>query len=151
MLRTAFILTPALLCSGCVILPIPHRRVHEYGVVGKITRPDDNPIVGARVASVSDETKFVESDAEGKFIIPPEYGWHGGMLFGPISMSVWPGLDVVSPERKITISAQGFESQEVEIGGSAKWFEMEGNSIKSAPIKLIPKLAAPPAKNQETK
>lgn len=82
MLMAAMLLS----ASGCIFLPIPHIRLHEYGVKSRLI--DDQtgePIDDAGIISLADDHKVVTSDINGEFILPPVYGWHGAMVIGVVS------------------------------------------------------------------
>ncbi len=98
--------------SSC-ILPIPHRRVHAQGIEGKVVAATTKrPIAGAKVSSAITRNELATTDSGGVFRIKPDYGWHGAMLIGPISYSLFPHFDIQYPPPPIQISADGFRSRE---------------------------------------
>lgn len=95
--------------NGCLLLPIPHTRLHAYGVQGRIVSSvNETAVAGASILSEDDSTAHCRSDATGAYRLPPLYGWHGAYFIGPISLSLLPGWDVTSPERTFRISAPGY-------------------------------------------
>lgn len=100
----------ALVLSGCVV-PLPHRRVHAFGVAGRVLDfQSRSPVKAARIEAADDRTKVAFSDARGSFMLPPVSGWHGAYFIGPIGLSLFPALDMPSMSRAIAISANGYRS-----------------------------------------
>ena len=100
----------AIVLSGCVV-PVPHRRVHAFGVTGRLLDSQSrSPVKAARVEAVEDRTNVALSDARGSFVLPSVYGWHGAYFIGPIMLSLFPALDMPSMSRTISISANGYRS-----------------------------------------
>ena len=96
--------------AGCV-LPVPHRRLHQLGVSGRILDSRSRaPIKEARVTSC-ETTTFSHSD--GSFAVAPVYGWHGAYAIGGIGVSLLPGFDMPSPSRPITVTAHGYQSSTI--------------------------------------
>ena len=101
------VLLSVLSLAGCVF-PVPHRRLHQFGVSGRILDSHSQaPVNAARVAAGETAT-FSHSD--GSFTVAPVYGWHGAYAIGGIGVSLLPGFDMPSPSREITVTARGYQS-----------------------------------------
>lgn len=110
-----FIIVLLVLGAGCA-LPIPHKRLHIYGVKSKLVDTEMNkPIPDALICSLPEGKNCAKSDESGTFELPPVYGWHGGYFIGPISHSSWPGFDIPDFEPEIVIQAQGYEDIKLSI------------------------------------
>ena len=60
------------LCGGCIVLPIPHRRLHAYGVRGSVVDADSGlPIRNALVELATGIQGPAHSDEQGRFEIKP--------------------------------------------------------------------------------
>ena len=113
--KLTFIIIVCVLIVGCA-LPIPHRRLHVYGVKSKVVDNDTNePIQGATICSFPNENIFTKSDKWGVFELPPIYGWHGGYFIGPVSTSFWPGFDIAAPNREIIVKSTGYRNTKMSI------------------------------------
>ena len=102
----------ALCCSGCVV-PIPHRRLHIYGMKGQVVSElDGKPIAGATAPAWG-----ITSDDAGRLLLRPEHGWHGAVLITPaIGYSLFPHFDMPILERHIIIvSAPGYTARMFEV------------------------------------
>jgi hypothetical protein len=100
-----------LIASGCIV-PIPHRRLHAYGVRGSVVDARSNePIPTAIVARGTNLHESVTCNASGEFEIKPVHGWHGAYLIGPISLSLFPGFDIAAPCATVSASAPGYPQQ----------------------------------------
>jgi hypothetical protein len=108
-LRLSLLLLGAITLSGCVV-PIPHKRLHEPGVAGRVIDSESHlPIEAAKIEGASNSAKVTLSDASGSFKLKPVYGWHGAYFIGPICLSLFPGFDVPVHTRAIVITADGFQ------------------------------------------
>ena len=131
-------------CSGCFI-PVPHRRLHVYGVMGQIVSATDNqPVAGASIYDSHDPTATVCSDAEGNFRLRAQYGWHGAYCIGPISLSLLPGWDRTGPYRKINVTASGYQPAEFAIGAGMQNTnqptKITGAYLQAGQLQLVPRL-----------
>ena len=97
--------------QGCLIIPVPHTRLHAYGVKGRIVDEDGKPIVNASVVNEQAPKKKAISDVDGYFKLSPVRGWHGAYFIGPISLSMFPGFDVPSSLVDVYVNADGFSKQ----------------------------------------
>ena len=98
-----------LLCAGC-IMPIPHRRLHAYGVKGQIVNASDQrPIADALVTCNVQKKRDAKTDTTGQFTLRPAYGWHGAYVIGPINLSLLPGWDMTYPGSTFEVFAPGFQ------------------------------------------
>jgi len=103
-------------CGGC-ILPVPHTRVHVFGVTGQVvSAADHTPVRGASIASVDEPTEKAHCDSAGNFRLHARRGWHAAYLIGPICESILPGLDVTNPGREIRLSAPGYVTRHITVG-----------------------------------
>lgn len=110
-----FVIVLLVLVAGCA-LPIPHRRLHNYGVKSKIVDNETNKSIrDALICSLLEGRNCIKSDKSGTFELPPVYGWHGGYYIGPVSHSFWPGFDIPDFEPEIVIQAQGYEDIKLSI------------------------------------
>jgi hypothetical protein len=101
--------------TGCV-LPIPHRRLHHYGVSGRIIDSASRaPVKSAQIQPSDHPTRGTVSRADGSFTLEPVYGWHGAYTFGVIGVSLFPGFDVPPFARTILISANGYQTSTVPV------------------------------------
>lgn len=106
----------ALGCSGCLV-PVPHTRVHAYGVKAQVvSAADGRPVTNAVVASVGWAAATARVDRQARFRLPPKRGWHGAYCIGPICLSLLPGWDVTEPLRQVSISAPGYETTLLSVG-----------------------------------
>lgn len=104
-------LSLALFASGC-IMPIPHRRLHAYGVRGSVVDAQScEPIPSAVVARGTNMLESVACTPSGEFEIKPIHGWHGAYFIGPISLSLFPGFDIAAPCATVSASAPGYKPQ----------------------------------------
>ena len=104
------------LLSSCIVLPIPHQRVHSYGVKGQVIDAHNAQSVShATIISPPDEKYLVTTDSTGHFSVKPTYGWHGAYLVGPISLSLLPGWYMTSPSRKFGVLATGYEARDISL------------------------------------
>jgi len=134
----------ALSCTGCVV-PIPHPRVHAYGVAGQVVSAADNcPIIGASVRSVHYPQLNVRTNPEGTFRLPAKYGWHGAYFIGPICLSLFPGYDMTPPSTRIDVSAPGYQSAQFTIGRRLSEGpdmmppQRDRHYLQSGPLILVP-------------
>ena len=124
--RIAVALSLAACCGGCII-PVPHQRVHVYGVSGQIvSAADQTPISDASVSSPDVPEVTAQSDTLGAFRLRPVRGWHGAYCVGPICLSLLPGWDVTYPGRKIQVSAPGYRTASFTIEA---WVPPDGSKI----------------------
>ena len=130
-------------CGGC-ILPVPHTRVHVYGVDGQVVSSADySPITNATVVSLNDPMKVVHSNRKGHFHLPAERRWHGAYLIGPISLSLLPDFDIAHAGRIIRVSAPGYITKDFNITRSTRidggnLAEVVGADLKPAPLAIEP-------------
>ena len=147
-------------CPGCIVLPIPHLRTHQFGVKGQVVDACTNqPIAGAVVApDITRSTGETSStNASGRFTIDPKRGWHCAYLCGVVSFSLCPDLDIVAPMRVLLISAPGYESQQFTVIAGADHVDlsptrkagpvpvsasMNDDYLENACIRLVPKSPA---------
>jgi hypothetical protein len=124
-----------LLClTGCV-LPVPHRRVHQFGVKGRIIdAKTSGPVANAALVAKDQPAKRCSSASDGSFVIPPVYGWHGACLLGPINLSLWPDWDVTEPSRAISVSANGYKPADVKVTSP----RIDGAFLSAGEIRLSP-------------
>ena len=107
-------------CGGC-ILPVPHTRVHAFGVRGQIVSADTHePVAGAWVTSTDQLSEPAHCDEAGRFRLHPKRGWHAAYCIGPIRESLWPGWDVTYPGRVVRISAPGYSTMDLVVSTHAK-------------------------------
>lgn len=98
-------------------MPVPHRRLHAYGVDGRVVDGVSlHPVTNAVVTTRFIRTQDCRTNADGQFAIAPVYGWHGAYLIGPISLSLFPSWDITFPERDIVISAPGYITEVFDVG-----------------------------------
>lgn len=115
-MKTMIALLIAALCAGC-IMPIPHRRVHSYGVDGRVCdAATRSPIAGAVVTSDDQKHRETRTNDKGQFSLRPAYGWHGAYVIGPICLSLFPGWDVTFPGTAIDVTATGYQKEGFRIG-----------------------------------
>jgi len=122
------------LCCSCCIVPVPHRRVHAYGVEGQIVSAADNtPIPFASISSVDHLTPSTYSDGEGRFRLRPHYGWHGAYFIGVISQSMLPGFDMTPSFRDIHVFAPGYRSADFRVCA-----QIVGAFLEARQLQLVP-------------
>lgn len=132
MRKVTIITITLLLLWGCA-LPIPHRRLHEFGVKGSLLDKETQlPISDAIVFSLSDNDEFVTSNKNGYFSLSPLYGWHGGYFIGPINLSFWPGFDMPAPVRDFIVYAPEYRVKRISINQDYP----EGNYLVQNSIEL---------------
>ncbi|OGV58339.1 MAG: hypothetical protein A2X49_08925 [Lentisphaerae bacterium GWF2_52_8] len=113
-LFTILIAAACLGISGC-IFPVPHQRLHVYGVKGKVVDQDNLPLKDAIVFSCADDGVFTKTDESGGFELAPTYGWHGAYFYGPNSLSLWPGFDIAAPEREVMVCAPDCKAVKINV------------------------------------
>lgn len=92
--------------SGCLVLPIPHKRFHAPGVECRVVDSrSKRPVANATIQDTNRPSLMCHSDAGGHFTLEPVYGWHGAVLISAIGYSLFPSLDVPDFERNVSISA----------------------------------------------
>jgi len=143
----------AVLCIGCVV-PVPHPRVHAYGVDGQIVSAADGaPIAGASVSSVDRLVPIASTDTQGRFRVHARYGWHGAYFIGPICLSLLPGWDVTRPSRDIMVSASGYRSAEFVVetwpaeGTGRVRAQILGANLQAGQLRLVPLSSKTPDAN----
>jgi hypothetical protein len=115
------ILPLVLFVSGC-IMPIPHRRLHAYGVHGSVVCAESKEAIpDAVVALGTNLNASVACDAAGRFEIKPIHGWHGAYFIGPISLSLFPGFDMTFPHATVTATAPGYEVNMFSLADKPEW------------------------------
>ena len=63
-------------CGGC-ILPVPHTRVHAYGVTGQVvSATTQEPLAEASVTAMDQPDPPAHCDKAGRFRLQPKRGWH---------------------------------------------------------------------------
>jgi hypothetical protein len=113
--RTLYLILVGFTISSCVI-PTPHRRIHWYGVKGQLLDSlTKQPVVAASIRATPEGKRVSISDAKGRFVIEPIYGWHGAYLIGPISLSLFPGFDMPGSSRYFHVTADGYESKDIHL------------------------------------
>ena len=128
MKKLLFFVAMGILLSGCIV-PIPHRRLHAYGVKSKIVDSESGvPIQNATIWNV-------RTDSQGDFSINPRYGWHGGYFFSPISRSIWPKHHMAFPVAFFKVSADGYNMKEVQTS-SFEIYKLESDFIILPEIEL---------------
>jgi hypothetical protein len=120
-----FILLSFLLCSlllsGCIVVPVPHKRLHEIGIKGRIIDVDTHaPVVAARVEDTVDSTMFTYSAVNGNFDLKPVYKMHGAYVWTGVSASVFPNYEAPGSTRTITIIAPGYQNLTVPLSRSGE-------------------------------
>jgi hypothetical protein len=117
-------LTLLFLLQGCIILPVPNRRVEGYGVTACVVDAQDgHPIANVRVVDATNARCFALTAPNGCFRLNPIVQWHAGYLWGVISYPIWPFTgDLITGDRTISITAPGYTSRIIEISspGSSK-------------------------------
>jgi hypothetical protein len=134
----------AVLCGGC-ILPVPHTRVHAFGVAGQVVSAvDHKPIGGALVASIDAPPATTYCDSGGNFRLSARLGWHAAYLVSPICESLLPGFDVAPPDREIRVSAPGYLTTEFGVSpfaggdGHAMTGVIAGAYLKAGQFPITP-------------
>jgi hypothetical protein len=106
----------ALLLSGCIIVPIPHERMHEMGVKGHVIDATTHaPIEGATIETLGDNPREAISKADGSFRVKPLYGWHGAYMVAAISGPVFPDMPKSSAIRFISVTARGYHEVKIPV------------------------------------
>jgi hypothetical protein len=122
--------------SSCVFIPLPHMRLHHYGVKGQLVDAGSHrPIACAVIASPPSKHQF-QSSAEGDFTVKPIYGWHGAYLFGVISQSFFPHLDMPEKQREIDVSAPGYQPKHVSFGLFTKFHPSSRSHLNGQTIEM---------------
>lgn len=139
-----FIMFLVVFCSGC-ILPVPHQRVHVYGVTGQIvSAADHTPIAGALVIGEEIPAVTAHSDAKGTFWLRPVRGWHGAYFVGPITLSLLPDWDMTYPGRGLRVSAPGYAATSFVIdayprtNSPAVAAKLVGAYLHAGQLRLVP-------------
>lgn len=103
--------------TGCVILPIPHRRVHSCGAKGRILDSVTNePVAGAVIAGDNEGRGETISSADGNYVLKPVYGWHGAVFIGPTGLSLFPALGpYIKRSKAIHVSRDGYQMQRLVV------------------------------------
>jgi hypothetical protein len=116
MMKKIFLIIVLLVLGVGCALPIPHKRLHIYGVKSRVVDNETNkPIPDATICSFTEERNCAKSDKTGAFELPPIYGWHGGYFIGPISTSFWPGFDIPQFDPEIVIQVQGYKDTRLSV------------------------------------
>ena len=90
--RLSFLLC-LLVLSGCLVVPIPHKRLHEVGIKGRIIDAESHaPVVAAKVEDTVDPMKFTYSVIDGTFDLKPVYKMHGAYVLAGVS--AWVSLEL---------------------------------------------------------
>jgi hypothetical protein len=129
-------------CSGC-ILPVPHTRVHSYGVTGQVvSATTQEPLADASVIAMDQPDHPAHCDKAGRFRLHPKRGWHAAYCIGPVCESLLPGWDVSYPGRCIQVSAPGYATADFTVsafardGTNAVAGDLAGAWLKAAPLEL---------------
>jgi hypothetical protein len=120
--RILLCLSCPLALSGCIILPIPHRRVHAFGIQGRVVDVSSKkPIAAATIRGAEPFPGVCSSDASGRFSLPPVYGWHSAVMLSPaIGYSMFPLLDAMNYRRAFTISGPAHETKSWSMDGGRR-------------------------------
>ena len=123
----------AVCCSGCM-LPIPHRRLHAYGVRGAVvSEADGSAIAEAVVADSRQPEERCHTDSDGAFRLRPIRGWHGAYVVDPICLSALPGWDVTFPGREVRVTAPGFLPTAIIVSSEPRGSYVEAGSLRLTP------------------
>jgi len=102
-----------MLLSGCIILPIPHKRIHQYGVTGQvIDARSETPVQRAIIRAADKPNEVILADEKGYFTIKPVFGWHGAYYISPIVLSLFPAMDMPSIDRTLKVQAPGYQEKQ---------------------------------------
>ncbi len=130
--------------GGCVV-PVPHTRVHEFGVTGQvISAIDQKAVSGASIVSIGEPIETARCDGDGNFRLRPRRGWHAAYLIGPDSVSILPTWDITAPVRQVRVSAPGYVTMDFSVGtfpaGSDHHAagEVAGVYLKAAKLEIVP-------------
>jgi len=89
-------LLAALTLSGC-ILPVPHYSTRFQGVSGQVCDArTQKPIPGVRVSVDEHPEVFTTTDAEGRYLLKPQYTAHGVYVWFVMGDS-WPHREFMYP------------------------------------------------------
>ena len=104
--------------KGCFIIPIPHTRLHAYGVKGRIVDINGNPVPSATITQDVwlNKKRETNTDMDGHFEIKPLEARHGAFYIGILPLlgsgSLFPTFPTLPPlYSQIYISAEGFPKQ----------------------------------------
>lgn len=119
-LRVVFVLM-LLPATGCLVLPVPHTRLHAHGTEGRIVDEDGKPVPNATITSSSVWTKAnpltTVTDENGCFFLEPVRKWHGAVFWGVIgcSFSFLPKGPCACPisDQDVEVRADGFAGQNI--------------------------------------
>ena len=102
--------------TGCLVIPIPHKRIHSYGVSGQIIDENDFlPITNTIISSSDVKYRSAMTDENGVFFLPDVKKWHYARFYGVISFSLLPTLDAPNFSTSIKIISDGYEEKNIEI------------------------------------
>ena len=131
-------------CGGC-ILPVPHTRVHAYGVTGQVvSATTQEPLANASIIATDQPDQPARCDKAGRFRLHPKRGWHAAYCIGPVCESLLPGRDVTYPGRCIRVSAPGYATADFRVGAFARdgtnavAGDLAGAWLHAAPLELLP-------------
>jgi len=149
-----------LVMQGCCFLPVPHPRLHAYGVQGRVVDEDGKPMPNVKVVSPARDIpggdgiipkRETVTDTNGFFRLKPDWGWHGAFSCDPMNgfYSTFP--DFAYTFRKRTLQhrnnlhfiADEFPAQTATLDywyGKAN--KVEGNYIHSKDITLYQRTTA---------
>jgi len=105
----------SLLLAGCVV-PVPHQRTHQLGVIGEVADESSRKRIAGAVVACKEGQLSCRTDFNGAFRLPPVRRWHGALLVSPaLAYSLFPDLDAIDQTTVITVSAQGYRPVSIRI------------------------------------
>lgn len=128
--------------SGCLLLPIPHRKMEGYGISGRILDAETKkPVAGVLVTEINNDNRGVTStrtDDDGNFRIKPHYQWHFGMIIGPLCHSIWPHTGCFPVhENVITIQKKNYIDRILHVAPEVNYSDNHPPKTNEVPAKVV--------------
>jgi len=142
--------------QGCLIVPVPHTRLHAYGIKGQIVDEEGVPVPNAVIEGVSVPNKIsinykrkqrttirkAVTDSDGYFTIKPIRGWHGAWFFAIPNGggSLFPSFPYLyfHDDLDIYVNAFGFSEKKVKISCFVEDENGSGNGFYRIPQRDYP-------------
>jgi len=143
------------LCAGCMVVPVPHRRLHVYGVRGSVIDAQTRqPLADATVSRSPHGQNDVRTSSDGTFEFKPVHGWHGAIFIGAIPLSLFPSFDIAFAVAEVRVEARGYTTESFYL--STRWpqgitspdrttdgrriigGDLDGNYLETDPLLLRP-------------
>lgn len=101
---TFLVVIQSALTAGCIVVPIPHTRIHKPKVVGHVVATIANvPLEEVSVVDIDSNGYSSITDNKGLFVLKEKRHWHLAKFYGAINLSIFPLFDMAKPTRDVMV------------------------------------------------